>query len=396
MTTPTGSNRASQTPVPTVPEAQSDDDSDTSTRSGTLYCICRKPDDHSLMIECAGCEGWFHPRCMKITDEDVKDLLVDRFVCNGCTKDEFRTNFKRICRLYNINKTCRRPARVNDNPPHQPSKYCSEEHKEEFWASVWQMIRKDTAPSKGGALNRGELAALLRACPTHEAFHQLGQKPKLPDADRDPGKSRTRKMCDMHLTRLEHPLGLKFLTPNEENVVTITNQLKATYSNRIIDLQNQVKLLNMAHERAKRATLQLGKDNKSAICGYDSRLAFNADQFQAWFATDEAKLAYKTGTLGPRTPETQYISQRMPVPNTPIQANGLAPEFARDMCLTPVRKCKHLGWREMHNQEFTEAKKNYETKIDELNFSMVSIIEDAETREATKAFYAENRSKMAY
>ena len=189
VATPTSSARASQTPVPTAPETLSGDESDTSTRSGTLYCICRKPDDHSLMIECAGCEGWFHPRCMRIADEDVRDMLVDRFVCNDCTTIDFRTNFKRICRLYNIDKGCRRPARVNDNPPHQPSKYCSEEHKEAFWANVWNMLRGDNRPSMGGALNRGEVAALLRACPNMSAFHNLGNKPRLSDEDRDPGKS---------------------------------------------------------------------------------------------------------------------------------------------------------------------------------------------------------------
>lgn len=189
VATPTSSARASQTPVPTAaPEVLSGDESDTSTRSGTLYCICRKPDDHSLMIECAGCEGWFHPRCMKIADEDVRDLLVDRFVCNVCTTPEFRTNFKRICRLYNIDQGCRRPARVNDNPPHQPSKYCSEDHKTTFWANIWNMLREDNEPSKGGALSRGEVTALLMACPNYEAFNALGSKPKLSDVDRDPGK----------------------------------------------------------------------------------------------------------------------------------------------------------------------------------------------------------------
>lgn len=28
-----------------------------------LYCVCRRPDDGSLMIECATCENWFHLHC---------------------------------------------------------------------------------------------------------------------------------------------------------------------------------------------------------------------------------------------------------------------------------------------------------------------------------------------
>lgn len=176
----------------------------------------------------------------------------------------------------------------------------------------------------------------------------------------------------------------------------MTNKLKACYQGRIIQLQNQVKLLNMVHERAKRATQHLGKDNKTAICGYDARLAFNPDQFEAWFNSDEGKLAYETNTLGPRTPETQSISKQIPTASSIPQVNGDIPDVLKDMCLVPARKCKHFGWREMHNQEFTDHKSSYKHKISNLEVDLVELIEDAETREATKAFHAENRARHAY
>lgn len=152
----------------------------------------------------------------------------------------------------------------------------------------------------------------------------------------------------------------------------------------------------MVHERARRATISLGKDSKSAICGYDARLAFNPDQFTEWYNSAEGKEAFKTGTLGLRTAETQSISQQVPLPDSAPLVNGIHPDFVKDMCLQPARKCKHLGWREMHNQEFTDSQKGYEIKIGNVDLDMVQLIEDAETREATKAFYAENRVKLAY
>ena len=32
--------------------------------TAAVYCLCRKPDDGSLMVECGGCAKWFHTRCM--------------------------------------------------------------------------------------------------------------------------------------------------------------------------------------------------------------------------------------------------------------------------------------------------------------------------------------------
>lgn len=34
------------------------------TAAAAVYCLCRKPDDGSLMVECGGCAKWFHTRCV--------------------------------------------------------------------------------------------------------------------------------------------------------------------------------------------------------------------------------------------------------------------------------------------------------------------------------------------
>ena len=56
--------------------ANEDDDMD----DGELFCICRKPDDHTWMIACdGGCEDWFHGRCVNMDERDGN--LIDKYIC---------------------------------------------------------------------------------------------------------------------------------------------------------------------------------------------------------------------------------------------------------------------------------------------------------------------------
>ena len=84
------SSRASKTPAPrnrkqssatparsssvaVANEAEDDEDAE-------LFCICRKPDDHTWMIACDGpCEDWFHGRCVNMNEKDGN--LIDKYIC---------------------------------------------------------------------------------------------------------------------------------------------------------------------------------------------------------------------------------------------------------------------------------------------------------------------------
>jgi len=85
-------SRASNTPVPknrkqgSITPARSSsvvngpDDDDGSEEDTEAYCICRKPDDHTLMIGCDGpCEDWFHVRCVSM--DSVKAKLISKWYC---------------------------------------------------------------------------------------------------------------------------------------------------------------------------------------------------------------------------------------------------------------------------------------------------------------------------
>ena len=56
------------------PEGESDED------DNEIYCICRKPDDHTLMIGCDGpCEDWYHVRCVGM--DAAKSKLIQKWYC---------------------------------------------------------------------------------------------------------------------------------------------------------------------------------------------------------------------------------------------------------------------------------------------------------------------------
>jgi len=80
---------ASSSPAPsnTVGGVLDEDDDmgepDADYEEGTeLFCICRKPDNHTWMIGCdGGCEDWFHGKCVQIKEEDGD--LIDKYICTS-------------------------------------------------------------------------------------------------------------------------------------------------------------------------------------------------------------------------------------------------------------------------------------------------------------------------
>lgn len=49
------------------------------------YCICQKredelnDDDNDFMIECDGCNGWFHGKCVDLLDRVAGKVLLEFF-----------------------------------------------------------------------------------------------------------------------------------------------------------------------------------------------------------------------------------------------------------------------------------------------------------------------------
>ncbi|CAF2086066.1 unnamed protein product [Rotaria magnacalcarata] len=62
------------------------------------YCICQKredelnEDDNDFMIECDGCNGWFHGKCIDLSDRIADD--IEKYFCHECSKQHGSSIFK--------------------------------------------------------------------------------------------------------------------------------------------------------------------------------------------------------------------------------------------------------------------------------------------------------------
>ncbi|KAJ5051849.1 uncharacterized protein L3040_001619 [Drepanopeziza brunnea f. sp. 'multigermtubi'] len=356
--TPASSRRASASPLGS-PESN----------DGGEYCICRGPDDHRMMVFCdGGCEDWYHCSCVNIDEGDARELL-DRYICPKCTTNELKTTWKRICRYSNCDNGCRKAARVNET-----SKYCSEEHLNAFFEWCYKKLRGDDAPSMGSALNRQEVADLLTSISTVEELHALGKKPRLAVAEG---------------TNPDRPVGLDYITAEEKSTIDDIQQKKRVIEAQIQGYRNQKKLLIMIDERSKHAVKHPAVELK-AICGYDSRLAMNEAEFKEWFESPEGQNAFKTGILGPRSVETKDMVAHIPYPGQNLPEALKISDALENVCLKAPKKCKHNAWREIHNGDFTVMINSLTAQLNRLTDQEEDIIDDAETREATKDYYADN------
>lgn len=392
--TPSSSRQASHTPGPKSGVSSGDESND-----GGEYCLCGGPDDHRMMVFCeGGCEDWYHCSCVGIDEEDAKELL-DRFICPKCKiPGKAFTTYRPMCRFHNVGTflnqpACRKAARVTGDPP---SKYCSDEHKDAFWTFVAGRVRQDTEPSKGGTLNRGEVFSILKQCENVEDFRALGEKPRLPEGEAaDPGMPRfPDTFPSIYLTLIDHPVGLNYLLPEEEKMLEDMKVKKKDIELKIEGYQNQLKLLNMVVDRAKVAGQHL-KEAKP-LCGYDNRLAFNEPQFERWSKTDEGKTALQTGILGPRTDETKHINAHVLFAGQAVPEVPIVPDVLNNICLSLEKaKCKHnklSPWKEVHRTDLAFNMKLLRDQLSKLTIQEAEIIDDAETREASKEYYADNET----
>lgn len=198
----------------------------------------------------------------------------------------------------------------------------------------------------------------------------------------------------IYLTPTDHPVGLDYLLPEEEKILEDIKTKKVDIQRQIQGYQNQLKLLKMVLDRAKIAAQHL-KETKP-LCGYDRRLAFNEAEFERWSKTNEGKTALETGVLGPRTDETKHIGAHVLFAGQTVPETPVVPDILDSICLSLEKsKCKHnklSPWKEVHNTDLAFNMKLLRDQLDRLTIQEAEIIDDAETREATKDYYADNET----
>lgn len=92
-------------------EEENEEDDDDDIDDNELYCICRKPDDHSVMIGCDGpCEDWFHTRCVEMNPERM--ALVFKWYCKFSLVDLHVRNARLLADIQQVRNAPRRATRA--------------------------------------------------------------------------------------------------------------------------------------------------------------------------------------------------------------------------------------------------------------------------------------------
>ena len=351
----------------------SDDIAGSDSDSNEVFCICRKPDDHGVMIGCDGpCEDWFHLKCVNMSQQRTK--LVQKWFCPNCAELGHETLWRRMCRL----PGCEEPCRQDDNQNHV-SKYCSDAHGEEFMRRLvfpnggikmndyakppassgtrkksllaQQVAKEEEAAlsareqteSKGGVLRAGELKSLVDFASDLASFRRLGEGIPSPPPS-----------VNGDVPSSEPPHHHLEYTPDEIIQLSKIAEERTALENRRDLLDDRDRLIQMVEARRKAVLAVLKERDKQLkdICGYDSRLTWSDEEFNLWRQHDEGKSTLEKGELGSPTIEPRdYASGQTPNGVTPPEDITLpdAPsgneeeEIGKGLC--KKKKCeRHRYW----------------------------------------------------
>lgn len=296
-------------------EEEGDDGSD-----NELYCICRKPDNHSWMIACdGGCDDWFHGKCVKMKEEEGE--LIDKYICPNCHRaGKGVTTWKPGCRRDGCNK----PALIRKD---KQSKYCSEECGREFMREMLALDserptkkqkrgkgasgtnlpdgadadeEEDLGP-RGGALRPGDVKALLDASKNVDEFRSLGDGVLSPPATISPEKTGfesttgTNGVVSEEAPPQPQPPSYTLTPPEAKKIQDIADEQDKLSAKKLL-LRDREHFVKMVIEQVSRHAERLGLKAKE-ICGYDSRLAWSYGEFQAWRDSNKGQDVLRLGTL---------------------------------------------------------------------------------------------------
>ncbi|KAL8824631.1 MAG: hypothetical protein Q9191_004929, partial [Dirinaria sp. TL-2023a] len=312
-----GGKQGSITPArsSSVANANDEDDEMDEGDSSELFCICRKPDDHTWMIGCDGpCEDWFHGHCINMTEKEGK--LIEKYFCPNCVEAGVgETLWKPMCRL----ETCREPAQ-STGP--KTSKYCCDEHGAEFMrqralkhepeqskrptspvtgrrrsrkdnytdnfgngSTLIQDETDDESHLRGGVLRPSDLKALAGSAKDIAEFRRLGEgilSP--PETDVPEGD-----------TVMEDASTSAVYTPQEAQRVSDIQARMTRLRERKQLLDDRETFLTMAKARAKAALPE--KKSADFLCGFDPHLVWTDEEFDAWRNTPEGQRYLQTPSI---------------------------------------------------------------------------------------------------
>ncbi|KAL1857984.1 COMPASS (complex proteins associated with Set1p) component [Paecilomyces lecythidis] len=360
-----GSASAAGSPAPESKKKRSkkaapESDDESVEDANEIFCICRRPDNHTWMIGCdGGCEDWFHGKCVNIDPRDAE--LIDKYICPNCEEQgKGNTTWKPMCRL----PECRKPARITKQVL---SKYCSDDHGREFMRLKAQQLTSNDEDddydmdadvkngteelgSRGGILTARELKAAISGVSSVEEFRRLGDRIVSPPDDevKDDGKKKLGLDID--------PKDLTY-TPDEETKIQKLRKRRDELLHRKDMLRARNTFLGLVRQRGKHVLERLKQaDPKGGwkdICGFDTRLSWSDEEFDEWRLSETGQKALKDGNL--EAIPAKDADGDTPMEDASNQENDID-AISRGVCLK--KRCeRHKQWVKVQQQDiqFEEA-----------------------------------------
>lgn len=306
-------------------------------------------------------------------------LTMTLFAGPNCAEKGHETLWKRMCRL----EGCSAPARDGDG---EKSKYCSEDHGLEYmkarlfkqqlenkgpnthkkrrrdnytdnFGNTDETLEDDNAHIRGGILRPSELKALAVGVKDVEAFQRLG------DGVLSPPRTASPEGEDAKMVNGIDPRKKTIYTPEETAHLEEIAAKRDTVRSHKKLLDDRDRFLALVGTRAKNVLADLKEQDKSVntICGYDARLTWSDEEFNAWRASAEGKSALAPGgELGPPSQPHDQLVDGENAPPLSSGINGIADtqvgkeegeeEIGRGVCRK--KRCeRHKAWFKLQQQD---------------------------------------------
>ncbi|KAL3479249.1 hypothetical protein BJX99DRAFT_86784 [Aspergillus californicus] len=364
-------------------EEEEEEEEASESDENAIFCICRKPDNHTWMIACdGGCEDWFHGKCVNVDPGDVE--LIVKYICPNCKANgKGSTAWKPMCRL----SGCRKPARFVGNA----SKYCSDEHGLEFMRRKTQHLnltqskiqkplsmrraalsgtrtprdddseydgshvedeRDDSMEdlgSRGGVLTVGDLTAVIMGVASAADFRKLGAHIISPPPEDTNADAEAKPVQKLGLdVGVDDP---NYSTDEAEKIEKLRKQHEELV-HRGEMLAARSNFLNLVRQRSKNISdIMKKKEPKGGwkdYCGFDPRLGWADQEFDEWRLSDIGKKALDEGT--PEALASSFPDAVDADGDTTMDGEDDIASLTRGIC--PKKRCeRHKQWVKVQQQD---------------------------------------------
>ncbi|EGE01997.1 protein kinase subdomain-containing protein [Trichophyton equinum CBS 127.97] len=312
------------------------EDDDEDIDESALFCICRKPDNHTWMIACdGGCEDWFHGRCMNIDPKDAD--LIDKYICPTCETKS---------RCVQLGNQCVASRMSHVSSSRQLSSSTDEQNNR----------KHENEASRGGILNLGELKSVVSKVDSADQFRKLGASPlsarqeevqaRLSDAMASPGPNQNDSQTED--VNFDSEADKVSFSSSERQRLNQLRKEKLKLDNRKEMLQARDNFIVIAKQRVKHAFDRLkthgsvGNLQLKDICGFDNRFSLSDEEFDEWRKSEKGALLladFSQENAGEASPQLKSA----------VDAESVE-ELLQTLCLK--KRCeRHKQWIKVMQQE---------------------------------------------